>query len=73
MSNNADKVWIVMGHIDYESDRNLKAFRSEKKAKALCDLLREHPRYEHCNDAPCEHKQFAGYDGYSVAGMEVEE
>lgn len=71
MSNNTDKVWIVMGHIDYDSDRNLKAFRSEEKAKALCDLLREHPRYEHYNDT--ELFEFAGYDGYSVVEMEVEE
>lgn len=73
MSNNADKVWIVMGHFDYESNRNLKVFRSEEKANAFGDFLAEHPRYGACGDAPCEHKQFVGYDWYSVVGVEAEE
>lgn len=68
-----NKVWIVVGHFDDEMDQNLKGFLCEKKAKAFCNLLGEYSRHDYWKNVPCEHKQFAGYDRYSVAGVGVEE
>ncbi len=59
MNNDSNKVWIVMGHFDYETSVNLKAFRSEEKARAYVSCV-------------CESEYPPSY-GCSVVGMEVEE
>lgn len=48
-----------MGHFDYETSVNLKAFRSEEKARAYVSCV-------------CESEYPPSY-GCSVVGMEVEE
>lgn len=69
----SSKVWIVVGHFVNEMDENLKGFLSEEKANTCCKLLDDYSRRGCRKNVPSEHKQFAGYDRYSVVEVEVEE